>query len=97
MLKIWIKIQPQYPEKSVSILQRLQQDIPGFHTMLAETVSAAVRNHYAVRNVRGLQMYTANSARSATTAAQTSLKKSVQQDSVYLMFAMAVNKLVNVR
>lgn len=69
---------------------------PGFPYNACRTASTAGKNRSAARTVRGLRQYTANSARSATTTAQTSLRKSVRQDSGCLMSAMAANKSVNV-
>jgi len=64
--------------------------------MLAGIASAVGRRGSVARNAQGLRQYTANFARNATITAQTSLRKSVQLASEYLMSVMVANRSVNV-
>jgi hypothetical protein len=64
--------------------------------MLAKIASTAGRKGYAVRNAQGLRQHIANSAKSATIAVQTSLRKFVPLDSESLMSVIAASRSVNV-
>jgi len=64
--------------------------------MLAKTVLTVERKGSAARNARGFQQHTANSVKSVTTTALTSLRKSVLQDFGYLTSAMAASRSVSV-